>query len=266
MTLPLRMTAVAILLCVSTTIFAEMQPQDAAQVFQEANVAFSQANKTRGVEAEQLYDKAILGYKRLAEEGGISNAKLYTNLANTYLLRNDIGNSVLWYRRALQLEPANPEIAKNLAFARSKRLDKVDAPVQKRVLQTLLFWHYDLSLHTRFIIACASLGLLCCILSLTVLIGRRPYLTAGSVFAAILLVAMASSLVAEELTRTAGGVITASEIIARQGDGQNYPEAFKEPLHAGTEFTVLERRPGWVRFELADSSRGWLPSQSVELF
>jgi hypothetical protein len=258
--------AAIIVLLGSSNVRAKLQPQEASQVFQEANVAFAQANKTQGSQADQLYEKAILGYKRLVEEGEIRNAKLYTNLGNSYLLTNDIGNSVLWYGRALRLEPGNPEIARNLAFARSKRLDKVEPPAQKRVMQTLLFWHYDVSARTRFAIASISMGVLCVLLSIAIWIGRRAWLTAGACIAGILLVAMAGSLVFEQVTTDRGGVIISGEVVARQGDGTNYPEAFKEPLHAGTEFTLLERRPGWIKLELADASRAWVPAESVELF
>jgi tetratricopeptide (TPR) repeat protein len=255
-----------VLLTFAVPAEAQMSADEAARVFQEANVAFSQANKASSQEADRLYEKAILGYRRLAEEGGIRNARLFANLGNTYLLKDDVGHSVLWYRRALQLEPGNAEIARNLAFARSKRLDKVEPPAQKRVMQTLLFWHYDLSPRTRFTLACLSMGILCILLTAAVIVGRRPYLTAGAAVAAVVLVAMVGSLAAESLGHTAEGVIVASEVVARQGDDVKYDKAFTEPLHAGTEFTVVERRPGWVRLELADSSRGWVPAEAAELF
>jgi len=61
------------------------------------------------------------------------------------------------------------------------------------------------------------------------------------------------------------GVITARQIVARQGDGQNYPASFKEPLHAGTEFDLLERRVGWLHIKLSDDSDTWIPDNSAEL-
>jgi tetratricopeptide (TPR) repeat protein len=250
----------------AAAVSAEMPAEEAAKVFQEANVTFGQANKARGVEADRMYEKALLGYKRLIDEGEIRNGKLYANLGNVYLLEDDIGNAVLWYRRAMALEPGNTDIARNLAFARSKRQDKVEPPAEKRVLQTLLFWHYDFSQYARFMVGSLSMALLCLLLTVSIWLGRRPYLTTGAVVTAIVLAAMAASLAVEQVGRRAEGVIVAKETVARQGDGENYPEAFKEPLHAGTEFTVMEKRPGWIRLELADSSRAWVPAGAVELF
>jgi hypothetical protein len=61
------------------------------------------------------------------------------------------------------------------------------------------------------------------------------------------------------------GVIISPAAVARQGDGPNYDESFKEPLHAGTEFEVTERRSGWLHIVLSDSSKGWIEEKAAEL-
>jgi len=53
--------------------------------------------------------------------------------------------------------------------------------------------------------------------------------------------------------------------VAYQGDGQNYPPSFKAPLHAGTEFELVEHRPGWFHIKLADGSDGWIPQSAAEI-
>ena len=67
----------------------------------------------------------------------------------------------------------------------------------------------------------------------------------------------------EAATRT--GVITAAEVVARQGDGPNYPPSFKDPLHAGMEFDLLEHRPGWLHIELSDGTDAWVPDDTAGL-
>ena len=66
-------------------------------------------------------------------------------------------------------------------------------------------------------------------------------------------------------TRQGAGVIIAAEVTARQGDAENYPQSFKEPLHEGTEFGLLEKRGGWLRIELADMTETWIPASAAEL-
>jgi hypothetical protein len=75
------------------------------------------------------------------------------------------------------------------------------------------------------------------------------------------------SVLVETHSRSArlGGVVTAPEIVARQGDGPNYPPSFKEPLHAGIEFELLDQRPGWLHIQLADGSDAWIPGDKADL-
>ena len=61
------------------------------------------------------------------------------------------------------------------------------------------------------------------------------------------------------------GVITAGEVVARQGDGPNYPPSFEDPLHAGTEFELIEQRPGWIHLRLSDGADAWIPEDAAEL-
>jgi len=66
-------------------------------------------------------------------------------------------------------------------------------------------------------------------------------------------------------SQNTAGVVLADEAIARKGDAETFQASFKEPLHAGTEFDVVEDRGDWLHVELADGRRCWLPRTSLEL-
>ncbi len=235
----------------------------------EANTAFQQANAAAKTpdKATELYRRAILLYEKIIDQGGIRNARLHYNLGNAYFLTEDIGRAILNYRRALRLDSADVNVRNNLAFARSQRLDKVGVQTEKRVLQTLFFWHYDFSLGTRLFLACLFFAGLCIGATVLVWRGRGPVASTMAVLSGLLCLCFLISVVVETRERSTrlGGVITASEIVARQGDGPNYAPSFKEPLHAGTEFELLDRRPGWFHIELSDGSRAWVPDTAAEI-
>ncbi len=235
----------------------------------DANSAFQQANAAAGNpdQAGELYAKAILLYEKIIDQGGIHNAKLYYNLANAYFLTNDIGRAVLNYRRAEQLDRSDVNIRNNLAFARSQRIDKVAVTAEKRMLDTLFFWHYDFSLRTKFFLAGLFFAILCATATAMLWLGRGPATMTITVLSAILLSCLLASVVVETHRRgnTTYGVVTASEIVARQGDGPNYPPSFQDPLHAGTEFELVEQRPGWFHIELSDGSDAWIPDAAAGL-
>jgi hypothetical protein len=212
-------------------------------LFNQANEAFRRANSIEdNARANELYEKVILSYEKIINEGQIKNAKLYYNLGNAYLLKGNIGKAILNYRRAEKIDSSNANIQKNLEFARNQRIDKITLKTQKRVLETLFFWHYDFSLRTKFILACLFFAAFCVVLTVIVWLGRTAPATVTAVITGILMLCFLISVFVEtkEKTTMVYGVITAADVVAHQGDGQNYPESFKEPLHAGTEFDVLD--------------------------
>jgi hypothetical protein len=238
-------------------------------LFNQANEAFRSAKSiTKDPDqAERLYETAILCYKKIINDGGIKNSKLYYNLGNAYFLKEDIGRAILNYRRAERLNKSDANIRKNLSFARSRRIDKVTLKTEKRVLQTLFFWHYDFSIKTKFVLSCVFFAILCISLTVILWFGRSAPTTATAVICGILLCCFIVSVVLEagSQKRVVCGVITAGEVLARQGDGPNYPASFKAPLHSGTEFDLLEHRPGWFHIRLSDGSEGWIPEIGAEL-
>jgi len=249
------------LFCTVNTGWGKISSEQVQDLFVQANEAFSAANaETDPTARERLYDKAILSFERIISEGQITNAKLFYNLANAYLLRKDLGRAILNYRRALRLDSADANIKKNLAFARSRRQDKIELQTEQKVLQTLFFWHYDFSLRIRFLLACLSFAGVCIGLTVMVWRGRGSLLLSFTVLSGVLVACFISSvgLDMRQQQQQAYGVVIASEVVARQGDGLNYPASFKEPLHAGTEFRLLEKRPGWFYIQLADESEAWI--------
>jgi len=257
-----------IIVAVCGSVHAAMSRDDSLLLFSQANQTFSKANETKSPqEAAALYEKAILDYEKLINQGGIKNAKLYYNLANAYVLSNNIGKAILNYRKAQLLDSSNPDIYKNLNFARSKRADNIPVSSQKKVLERLFFWHYDFSTNTRFIVGGIGFAIFCIWLTLKLWITKWPATKVVCTISALLALCMISSVAAEFFTAKSnlGGVIIADSVIARQGDGNNYPQSFNEPLHAGVEFDVLEQRSGWLHIQLANGHDAWIPEPSSEL-
>lgn len=256
-------------------VCAAMDTQEVSLEFAKANEAFRQANDLAGKggaddEAKKLYVRATMHYERIVAAGGIRNAKLYYNLGNAYLLKGDLGRAVVNYRRAEKLDSGDADIQKNLAFARSRRIDKVQVQTQRKVMRTLFFWHYDFSLRVRFLAGCIAFGGLFVFLTLLVWLGRsgvRSGLAAGAAISLVIAVGFLASVGVESVyeAKQPCGVIIAESVVARQGDGTNYLPSFKEPLHAGTEFELIEQRMGWVEIQLSDGSQGWVPDDSAEL-
>lgn len=232
-----------------------------------ANAAFDKCEGATAEDAQKYYGEAILHFERIIKEGGIRNAKLYYNVGNAYLLKGDVGRAIVNYRRSERLDGSNSDVKKNLAFARSRRVDAVEVKSSRLVLKTLFFWHYDFSIRTRFLISCVSFGGLMLILTSILWFGRKGFFSASGVILTGIVLCFGLSVGVEHYLdlRQVSGVIVSDEVVARQGDGMNYPASFKDPLHSGTEFEVIRQQSGWLNIELSDGSKGWVPETSCEL-
>lgn len=246
-------------LIVFPTESADVAPTALQARLEQANQAFQQALDTPDVEqAQGYYQQAIDAYTQLLN-AGVHNAKLYYNLGNAHILRNDLGHAILNYRRGLQLEPGNPRLQANLRYARSQRLDQIDTSTQQAFISRLLFWQDDLNLPTQVGIAIVLFWLLWAS-ALAHRFWRRSawlWLTYSAAFAFILF-ASSAWMIHTQNTAVQYGVIVAEAAPVRKGNGASYALQFPRPLHSGAEFTVLERRGSWLHIQLENGANGWI--------
>ncbi len=263
-----RLLILASLLALGLAQAAALTQAEAKALFAEANESFQAGNEAAAGDpssAHQHYRGAALRYERLIDEGGLANGKLYYNLGNAYFRMGDIGRAILNYRRALRLRPGDENIRRNLDYARSQRLDRIEDSSSDQALHTLLFWHYDLSPSTRWtLFAVAWIA----VWGLAAMRLKRPRFVSSAVLAVVgfIAVALGTSVAASSFGATDNaGVITELETVARKGDARSYAPAFEQPLHAGLEFKLLEARRDWLHVELPDGRTAWVEASAAEL-
>lgn len=221
---------------------------------------------SRPDEAQEWYRKAASRYERILRECPEGQGGCHDNLGNIYFRMNDLGRAILNYRRGLHWLPDDAKLRQNLQAARERRRDAFNEPEKTRIAKTLFFWHNDFPRSWRCIIFLCSHLLFW--LSAGLLFWRRPFWLKGVAAATLLLwLAMAASLAVtwHQEYRVRHGVVLAVEVTARKGDGVSYAQAFTAPLHAGSEFVLLQQRPGWMEVRLPDGQSCWLPESAVEL-
>ena len=237
-------------------------------LFSQGKEALRQANEKVASDpaaAKDLYGRAALRFERIVHEGGVRNGKLFYNIGNIHFRLGDVGRAILYYRRAEQLIPNDPNLRQNLGYARARRVDKVDVKERTKVLKTLFFWHYDLSGRARLVLFAVLFGLVW-VLAATRLFRPGAAPRWGIVLAGIVAALLFGSLLTDAVggSQRAGAVL-APEVVARKGDAETYQPSFTEPLHAGTEFELLEDRGEWLHIELADGRRCWVARKAVGL-
>lgn len=233
------------------------------ELWAQANDFFAQAGAQTDVAiANDLYAQAARRYQKIIDEYG-GNEKLYYNLGNSYFLLGELGNAILSYRRAENYAPHDLNLQRNLSLARARCQNYL--PPTEKATRGLLFFHYDLSLNLRRLIAVIAFGLFWLLLLVRRFYQKlsRHYLVLTAIMAGVFF----SSLLyqAWEAYQNPAGVIIAQEVNAKQGDGNNYAPAFQQPLFSGMEFRLREKREQWWHIILPDERECWIPANAAQL-
>ncbi len=248
---------------------AQLSDQETSDLFSQAKDFFRQADNIAASDTEKakdLYLKSVMRFERIIKEGNIHNGKLYYNAGNAYFRINDLGHAILYYRRAMQYMPDDPNLKQNIEYARGIRFDKIEEQQKTKVFKTLFFWHYDLSVQTRMILFELSFFLIWLFASIRLYV-KKSFLNraviSSAVFFILMLISVGTDVV--NIRKNRPGVIIAPEVYARKGNSSTYEKSFKEPLHSGTEFILIEERKNWYHIKLLDSRTCWVPEADVNL-
>ena len=264
------LTCIVIALTPNCSLTAQhLNKTEIVDLFSEGKTLFHQAMKlssTKPKTARKLYQDDLLRFERIIREGGVENGKLCYNIGNIYFRIGDISRAIFYYRKAQLYIPDDENLIHNLTYARNQRVDQIEEKETSKVLKTIFFWHYDFSSKTRLILFAVFFGLLWVFASIRLFIKNPMWIWCIVLSTCLATLPMGSLIIDEAVSsRHLDGVIFASEVIARKGDSKTYQPSFKKPLHAGTEFRLLEERNTWYYIELADGRCSWIPSKSVGL-
>ncbi len=242
-------------------------------LYNQGNDLFRQAVNSKisnPEEARSLYEDSLLRFLQIIEN--TQNGKLYYNIGNIYFHLGDIGRAILYYKKAALLIPGDRNLKENLSFAREQRVDTLNEKESSRILETIFFLHYNLSGSFKAVLFEAAFALSWISAAFLLLRGKlhvsllKIFFTTTIFFSAVALLSLGSLFIDTlELKLHPAGVITADAIIARKGDGLSYSPSFKDPLHSGLEFTLINERPGWYYIELNDNTRAWIPDKAAAL-
>ncbi len=245
-----------------------LSDEELARHLESAEQAFRRGvelEETSPARAREEYERALLYYERLVRDDGVRNGRLYYNIGNTYFRLGEIGRAILNYKRAARYMPRDENVRANLEYARSRRIDRVELEESERIFKTLFFLHYDVPLGIKIAIFTILFALVWIAAAFRLFIDL-PALRTLIIVTAVVSGLFFASIAVESIgaARNPEGVVTAREVVARKGDAETYQPSFTEPLHAGTEFVLIEERSGWFHIELEDGSRCWIPARTGE--
>lgn len=227
------------------------------------NIAFAKANKAYTAEK---YEIAIAGYNQILK-AQVHSAELYFNLANAHYKLNHIAPAIYNYEKALQLDPANVDIKTNLGYANQMKLDAIEElPKQGfKVWFNETIKGYSTDSWAYLSLVAALFTVLLFILYFYAIAGSKKRLFfILSLFALVLtLCFIYSAFTSLNLSKTERfAIIFDTEVVTRTEPRAQAESLFT--LHEGTKVAIVETFENWVRVELANGSKAWVPLQVLK--
>jgi len=208
------------------------------------------------------YEPARQKY-RAAVEIGVRDAGLFYNLGNASFKSDHLGEAIVWYERALRLEPRDEDIRANLAFARHMKQDREPVDDSPAVWRLLVRLHQYPTLDEL----AGAFGLLW--LACFALAGRRLWREQGGPSTSVALTAcvILTAATAGWLgCRASEHAAEAAIVTVAQATARSAPEAEQTAIlliHEGTRVRVERREEGWLLIRLANGLGGWLRAEEV---
>ena len=206
------------------------------------------------------YEPALEQYNTLILSGKES-ADLYYNMGNAAYRSNSIGHAILYYEKALKLEPAHEDAIHNLDFVSRYRLDTFEeVPVLflgawiNGFVQLFPEQSWSILAMAFFIIILT--GLLVFLFSRRMVLKKSGFIS--GLVALILFVITLSSAISRhrDIVNPDSGIILAPSVVVRSSPSASGTELFI--LHEGTKIKVNEEVSGWQNVKLIDGREGWI--------
>ena len=212
---------------------------------------------------EGRYQQAAEYYQAVIGKGYVSS-DLYYNLGNSYFKLNDIPSAILYYEKALKLDPKDEDINFNLSLANSRIIDRIE-PLPEFFLKTWWKQVADLMSPDRWawagiLLFVAFLFLLAVFLVSGPIALRKTAFWSGltTLLLSLLFFFMAYHSY-REIRQEKHGIIFTPTVTVKSSPSENSVDLFV--IHEGTKVRLVDKLEGWTQIRIANGSVGWVRNE-----
>lgn len=243
------------------TVMAVALTAWAASTVEQANKAYNQ----------ELYKKALELYLAQEKTGAVST-HLYYNIGNTYYRLNDIARAIVYYERALVLDPGNGDARRNLDFVRERSGidDRQGSNIITVAINTLMS---RLSSNAWALIALGAFILALAGVAAYLWLDRVGLRKTGFFGAGAMMIVAALSLTCAIHNRNAAVLHNTAIVIAENIELSHAPRPAKDKtevafeLGKGVKVNIIDRvnndNRTWLRISTGDNREAWLQADDV---
>ena len=229
----------------------------AAQDWNIANELYAQGD----------YTTALDNYLAI-EQSDMVSADLYYNIANCYYKLADIPHAVLYYQRALKLNPHHADARNNLEIAQASVQDRIDSVPRFILAEWMDNLKYSMSSDGWAWLTVALFALVVLLMTGFRQLGSVSARKASFVLACVLFVltlctfSLSLSQRADALSDK-GAVVMSPVSSVKSSPGTSGTSLFI--IHEGTVLEVKDVVGDWYRVTIADGREGWIPAADIEI-
>lgn len=234
-----------------------------AQESDGTDTLFQQANSHY---QEGAYEEALVIYQEVIERG-MESALLYYNMGNAAYRSNSIGYAVLYYEKALKLDPTLDNAEHNLEFVSRYRPDKFEEVPRFFLGEWINGFVHTLPEQTWSILAILFFvmllaGFVVFLFSGHLAVRKTGFITAltGLFFFVISFTSALSR--HSDIVTPNEGVILVPSVVVRSSPSPTGTELFI--LHEGTKIEVNEEVSDWQNIRVIDGREGWIGTGDFE--
>lgn len=239
----------------------------AAQVAQAREVYDRQWDSANTAYMNGDWAGAIAIYDSI-EQAGMASPKLYYNMGGAHFKNGSVGKAVLYYNKALRLDPTDEDTQYNLRVAEGYVKDQIEVVPEFFASR----WVRDV----RTAMSSNAWAITSLVMLLVALVALMLYLLPiglryrkvgfGVGVVAGLLVVLSMSFASAQRTRalhSSEAVVMQSAVPVKSSPEKSSKDIFV--IHEGTRVTVLDHLGDWSQVSIADGNKGWLLTSSIEV-
>lgn len=222
-------------------------------------------DSANGAYADKDYNAALELYSEV-EQFGFFSSQLYYNKANTHYRLGDIPKAILYYERALILDPGNEDIAYNLSVCNKLITDNMETLPEFFLSTWLRQLAHLLPMDTWAILSLVFLliAAICTVILIrSKSMDKKKWSLIGTFAAGVFMLLS----------------VFFAQFIFSESKNNNYAIVFDESLdinaepnensttlyvvHEGLKVRILKSTSDWVRIELPNGNIGWVTANSL---
>ena len=240
----------------------------AAADAQDDSYADSLWNAANAAYAEGRWADAVADYE-LISGMGLESASLYCNTGDACFKDGNIPMAIVYYERALKLDPSYDDARYNLELMNAMIQDRID-PVPEFVIKVwarkvCYIMDSDTWTICFFVFLALTLALALVFILASTPGGRRAGFFTGIVTLLLAVMAVTFAMWQKKDYMSADEAVVMRPVTSVKSSPASGSATDLFILHEGTKVKVIDSVGMWNNIELADGRQGWLPSEDIEI-